>query len=84
VFFDAVAYGHRLQSRLRKLNADGKNQLEFGAEAVLDEVRISDSARCTNGFSAPREESDIDGHTRALWHFENESDNDGNPALASE
>jgi len=29
VFFHGVAYGHRLQSRLRKLGADGKNHLEF-------------------------------------------------------
>ncbi len=29
VFFHAVSYGHRLHSRLRKLDAGGKNRLEF-------------------------------------------------------
>jgi len=29
IFFEGVAYGHRLQSRLRKLGSPGKNQLEF-------------------------------------------------------
>ena len=167
VFYEAVAYGHRLQSRLRKLDADGKNLLEFsiadaggtlrsvrafaplqagvwhhlavtwdfpraklavfldgqqlgvtgpgdaawpcslvskgttsgigiaeqdsrsmpmqaflggdadcrpelGAEAVLDEVRISDCARYDSDFAPPREEFSLDTHTRALWHFEHE------------
>lgn len=167
VFYEAVAYGHRLQSRLRKLDADGKNLLEFSladaggtlrsvrafapwqagvwhhlavtwdfpraklalfldgrpigttgpadspwpsslvskgttsgigiaeqdsrsmpmqaflggdaecrpgfsAEAVLDEVRISDCARYDSDFAPPREEFSLDAHTRALWHFEHE------------
>jgi len=29
VFFEGIAYGHRLQSRLRKLSSSGKNNLEF-------------------------------------------------------
>lgn len=29
LFFEGIAYGHRLQSRLRKRGADGGNQLEF-------------------------------------------------------
>lgn len=29
IFFEGVAYGHRLQSRLRKLGSPGKNKLEF-------------------------------------------------------
>jgi len=29
IFFEGVAYGHRLQSRLRKLGSPGKNNLEF-------------------------------------------------------
>ncbi len=29
IFFEGVAYGHRLQSRLRKLGSDGENKLEF-------------------------------------------------------
>ena len=168
VFLDAVAYGHRLQSRLRKLDAEGGNRLEFtiadgdgklrsvrafapfragvwhhvaatwdfprarltiffdgqpigqtgpadaawpsslvsngttsgigiaeqdsrsmpmqaflggdadcrperSAEAMLDEVRISDCARYTSTFVPPREEFDVDERTRALWHFENDS-----------
>jgi hypothetical protein len=167
-FFDAVAYGHRLQSRLRKLDADGKNQLEFaiadaggtlrsvravapfragawhhvavtwdfpnaqlalffdgepigrngpsgavwpsslvskgttrgigiaeqdsrsmpmqafiggdadcqpqrGAEAILDEFRISDCPRYAEQFKPARKEFALDGHTRALWHFENDA-----------
>ena len=167
-FFDAVAYGHRLQSRLRKLDADSKNQLEFaiadaggtlrsvrafapfragawhhvavtwdfpnaelvlffdgepigrngqagaawpsslvskgktrgigiaehdsrsmpmqafiggdadcepqrGAEAVLDEFRISDCPRYAEKFEPAQQEFALDGHTRALWHFENDA-----------
>jgi hypothetical protein len=169
IFLDAVAYGHRLQSRLRKLGGDGDNRLEFAiadaggtlrsvrgfapfragtwhhvaatwdvprakleifldgrsigatraadavwpssvtakgatsgigiaeqdsrsmpmqafiggdaacrpersAEAVLDELRISDAARYTDSFAPPRQELAVDEHTRALWHFENEPD----------
>jgi len=172
VFFHGVAYGHRLQSRLRKLNASGENQLEFtiadaectehtvrgtvswqkgewyhiaatwdvpkahlqlfvdgkkvaeegpgevawpsslvaegggkrskgigimqddarslpmqafiggdkswdeehAAEAVLDEFRISDTVRYTNDFTPSHQEFEIDEHTRALFHFENERD----------
>lgn len=167
VFYEGIAYGHRLQSRLRKLGRDGGNRLEFSiadaggtlrsvraeaplkagtwhhvaatwdfpraqlalfvdgrqlavtgpgdkpwpsslvsagttsgigiaerdsrsmpmqaflggdrdcrpklaADAVLDEVRISDCARYTTDFAPPREEFPLDEHTRALWHFEHE------------
>ncbi|MHC4400337.1 MAG: LamG domain-containing protein [Planctomycetota bacterium] len=170
VFFDSVAYGHRLQSRLGKLGAAGGNRLEFmiadaggtlrsvrghaaleagrwhhvaatwdfpearlqlfvdgqpvasegpgqsawpsslvavggpkktkgigimeddtrsmpmqafiggdkacgeddSAEAVFDEVRISDVVRYTDRFTPTREEFTTDAHTRALFHFENE------------
>lgn len=168
VFFDAVAYGHRLQSRLRKLDAEAENRLEFtiadaggtlrsvrafapfragawhhvaatwdfpraklalffdgkligqtkpadapwpssliskgktsgigiaerdsrsmpmqaflggdadcrlesSAQAILDEVRISDLARYTDGFRPVRQEFALDERTRALWHFENDT-----------
>ncbi len=169
VFFDSVAYGHRLQSRLRRLLVDGKSHLEFtiadagrklrtvrgpvrlqagrghhvaatwdfpkahlqlfvdgkliategpydrpwpsslvpddkekepgigisesdcrsmpmqafiggdkdcsedrGAEAVLDEFRISDIVRYDGRFVPSRQEFSVDQHTRALFHFENE------------
>ena len=169
VFFDSVAYGHRLQSRVRRLLIDGKSHLEFtiadaggkrrtvrgpaqlpagrgyhvaatwdfpkahlqlfvdgkciavegphdrpwpssvvpedkekgpgigimeadrrsmpmqafiggdkdcredrGAEAVLDEFRISDVVRYTGDFVPGRQEFPVDRHTRALFHFENE------------
>ncbi|MBM4039698.1 MAG: LamG domain-containing protein [Planctomycetes bacterium] len=168
VFFEGIAYGHRLQSRLRKLGAEGRNRLEFtiadaggtartlrgpaplrtgqwhhlaatwdfpkahlqlfvdgkrvaaqgpgkepwpssltpkgktkgigiaeddsrslpmqaflggdkechrgGAEAVLDEFRVSDIPRYNADFAPPREESAPDEHTRALFRFENERD----------
>jgi len=169
VFFDSVAYGHRLQSRLRRVLVDGRSHLEFtiadaggklrtvrgparlqagrdhhvaatwdfpkahlqlfvdgkriaaegphdrpwpgslvpedkekgpgigimeadrrsmpmqafiggdkdcredrGAEAVLDEFRISDVVRYTGDFVPSRHEFPVDRHTRALFHFENE------------
>jgi len=169
VFFDSVAYGHRLQSRLRRLLVDGKSHLEFtiadaggklrtvhgparlqagrnhhvaatwdfpkahlqlfvdgklittegphdrswpsslmpddkkkepgigisesdrrsmpmqafiggdrdcsedrGAEAVLDEFRISDVVRYNDHFTPSRQEFSVDQHTRGLFHFENE------------
>lgn len=172
VFFDTVAYGHRLQSRLRKLDGSGGNRLEFtiadadgklrtvrgpaplkaghwhhvaatwdfpkaqlqlfvdgkrvategpgdrpwpsslvaeggpkktrgigimendtrslpmqafiggdsqcrehrGAEAVMDEFRVSDVARYHSDFAPPRDEFSLDDHTRVLFHFENERD----------
>jgi hypothetical protein len=43
VFFDTVAYGHRLQSRLRKLNAAGGNRLEFS-------LADADGTRCGCGL----------------------------------
>ena len=170
VFLEGVAYGHRLQSRLRKRGADGDNRLEFtiadagrsartvhgraaleagrwhhvaatwdfprshlqlfvdgrpvasqgpgpdpwpsslvpkddaggpgmgigendcrsmpmqafiggdpqcdpsnGAGAVLDELRISDVARYSDPFTPQRKEFAVDEHTRALFHFENET-----------
>ncbi|MCK4299483.1 MAG: LamG domain-containing protein, partial [Planctomycetes bacterium] len=169
VFFQGTAYGHRLQSRLRKLDGEGGSQLEFrvadadgeartirgpapmragkwhhlaatwdfpaahlqlfvdgklvaaegpgeapwasslaaldeardkgigitpedrrslpmqafiggdpgcreerSAEAVLDEFRISDAVRYSGPFTPVEEEFEVDEHTRALFHFENE------------
>ncbi len=169
IFYQGTAYGHRLQSQLRKLGGDGDNQLEFtiadaggtrrtvrgraafeagrwhhvaatwdfpkaqlrlfvdgqpvagpgpggepwpsslipngtakhsgigigekdrrsmpmqafiggdkqcraqgAADAVLDEFRISDVARYSGRFVPQREEFQLDHHTRALFHFENE------------
>jgi len=169
VFFDSVAYGHRLQSRLQRRLIDGKSHLEFtiadaggnlrtvrgparlhvgrwhhvaatwdfpkahlqlfvdgklvaaegphdrpwpsslvpvdkkkgpgigimeadrrsmpmqafiggdkecdeagGAQAVLDEFRISDVARYAADFEPRRKEFPVDRHTRVLFHFENE------------
>lgn len=43
-----------------------------GAEAVLDEFRISDVVRYAGDFVPDRREFPADEHTRALFHFENE------------
>jgi len=42
------------------------------AEAVLDELRVSDLVRYTGRFTPPRDEFVVDENTRALFHFENE------------
>ncbi len=42
------------------------------ADAVLDEVRISDVVRYAGGFEPPRREFEADEATRALFHFDNE------------
>ncbi len=42
------------------------------AEAVIDELRISDIERYADSFTPPRDEFTTDEHTRALFHFENE------------
>jgi len=50
VFFHGVAYGHRLQSRLRKLNSDGGNRLEFTiADAGHMERRVRGSTFLRKG-----------------------------------
>lgn len=43
----------------------------LSAEAVLDELRISDVVRYHGRFAPPREQCAVDDHTRALFHFEN-------------
>jgi len=61
VFFHGIAYGHRLQSRLRKLNADGGNQLEFtiaDAECTERTVRSSATLRAGEWY-----------HIAATWDF---------------
>ena len=47
---------------------------ERGAEAAIDEFRISDTARYGGDFSPQPAEFAPDEHTRALFHFENERD----------
>ncbi len=61
VFFHGIAYGHRSQSRLRKLNADGKNQLEFSiadAESTQRTVRGSATLQAGEWY-----------HVAATWNF---------------
>jgi len=43
-----------------------------GAEAAIDELRVSDVVRYSASFEPPRQELVTDEHTRALFHFENE------------
>ncbi len=61
VFFHAVAYGHRLQSRLRKLATNGDNQLEF---TIAD---ADGEARTVRG-PAPLQ-ADRWHHIAATWDF---------------
>ncbi|MEA3401280.1 MAG: LamG-like jellyroll fold domain-containing protein [Armatimonadota bacterium] len=42
------------------------------ADAVIDEVRISDVVRYQGGFEPPRSEFEVDEATRALFHFDHE------------
>ena len=42
------------------------------ADAVLDELRISDRVRYQTDFVPSKEEFEVDDQTRALFHFENE------------
>ncbi len=44
------------------------------AEAVVDEFRISDLPRYGGDFTPARDEFEVDEHTRALFHLENERD----------
>ena len=45
---------------------------ELSAEAALDEFRISDVARYADAFTPLRQDFEVDEHTRALFHFDNE------------
>ena len=56
------------------IGGDKSWQAGRSAEAVLDEFRISDTARYAEDFTPSRQEFGIDGHTRVLFHFENERD----------
>lgn len=47
---------------------------EGSAEAAIDELRISDTARYKSPSAPPRREFEVDEHTRALFHFENQAD----------
>ena len=63
IFFHGIAYGHRLQSRLRKLNASGGNQLEFTiADAECTERTVRGSAPLRKGEWH---------HIAATWDFPN-------------
>lgn len=60
IFFTGYAYLYRLQSRLRKLNAEGGNQLEFS---------IADSNRKLHTVSGPAELKDRQWHhIAATWN----------------
>ncbi|MCH5374542.1 MAG: LamG domain-containing protein, partial [Planctomycetes bacterium] len=61
VFFDAVAYGHRLQSRLRKLDGDGRNRLEF---SIADAGGTLRSVRAFAPFRAG-----VWHHVAVAWDF---------------
>ncbi|MDY0169355.1 MAG: LamG-like jellyroll fold domain-containing protein, partial [Thermoguttaceae bacterium] len=61
VFFEGVAYGHRLQSQLRKLDAGGDNQLEF---IIADAGGTTRTVRGRAGFTAGRWH-----HVAATWDF---------------
>jgi len=54
------------------IGGDRGNNEGRGAGAVIDEFRISDVVRYPSRFTLPRKEFEVDEHTRALWHFENE------------
>ncbi len=56
------------------VGGDHKAAAEGAAEAVLDELRISDVVRYAHPFAPSRSELALDNHTRALFHFENERD----------
>jgi hypothetical protein len=61
IFFEGVAYGHRLQSRLRKLGSDGENQLEF---TIAD---ASGRLRTVRGFASLKKGRWH--HIAATWDF---------------
>ncbi|MDD4270349.1 MAG: hypothetical protein PHO07_09290 [Pirellulales bacterium] len=54
------------------LGGDADCRADRAAEAVLDEVRISDCARYDADFAPQRRQFTVDEQTRALWHFENQ------------
>jgi hypothetical protein len=61
VFFQGVAYGHRLQSHLRKLDASGGNQLEFTiADAGCEQRTVRGPASLQSGKWH---------HIAATWDF---------------
>jgi hypothetical protein len=61
IFFEGVAYGHRLQSRLRKLGSDGENKLEF---------TIADAGGRLHAVRGPADlNKDRWHHIAATWDF---------------
>ncbi len=61
VFFQGTAYGHRLQSQLRKLDADGENRLEF---TIADSGGTRRTVRGRAALAAGRWH-----HVAATWDF---------------
>ena len=61
VFFEGIAYGHRVQSRFRKLGADGENQLEFSVADTSGRLR---SVRARAALRSGRWH-----HLAATWDF---------------
>ena len=61
VFFDSVAYGHRLQSRLQERLIDGKSHLEF---TIADAGRKRRTVRGPTDLPAGRNH-----HIAATWNF---------------
>ncbi|MBM4085901.1 MAG: LamG domain-containing protein, partial [Planctomycetes bacterium] len=56
------------------IGGDKSGSAAASAEAALDEFRISDVPRYADRFTPSRREFEVDEHTRALFHFENEAD----------
>ena len=54
------------------IGGDSHNRTDLAAQAVVDELRISDIPRYHDTFPPPRAEFAADAHTRALFHFEND------------
>ncbi|MFO7903262.1 MAG: LamG domain-containing protein, partial [Pirellulaceae bacterium] len=54
------------------IGGDSQWTEQGSAEAVVDEFRVSSRVRYDENFAPSRTEFEIDDHTRALFHFENE------------
>ncbi len=56
------------------VGGDNNWREDRSAEAVIDEVRVSDEVRYAEAFEPPQSEHAIDGATRALFHLEGRPD----------
>lgn len=54
------------------IGGDSQWTEQGSAQAVIDEFRVSSRVRYDEDFTPSRAEFEIDDHTRALFHFENE------------